>query len=293
MEEQMKLPRLPRGLQYRGKNHSIIACFQWNGTTQKIAVGSLGVETIAECHAKRLEYMRAVNAGTYAPPKSLPVPTGAVTCADLWENYKRECETRERVPCMDRLILCWKHLSPVFGAREASAVRPRHIAAYVMKRREDGMTAGTINRELAALKSSFRAGALVELVPHVPVFPKKLRESQPRQGFITEEQYRLLASKCGQLWLRAFLALGFSYGMRKSEILNLRVRDVDLLENWLTVTHSKNGEARRVPLTAEVRDLLAACIQVSGQRILCSRMRTARGFRNRARTGMLCVLRVG
>jgi integrase len=60
--------------------------------------------------------------------------------------------------------------------------------------------------------------------------------------------------------LRAFLAIGFTYGWRKSEILGLRVRHVDLLESWSVLETSKNGSGRATPLTAELRKLLAACI---------------------------------
>jgi len=60
--------------------------------------------------------------------------------------------------------------------------------------------------------------------------------------------------------MRTFLAIGFSYGWRKSEMLSLRVRNVDLLDGWLTLEDSKNDEGRRVKLTAEVKTLLADCI---------------------------------
>jgi len=62
------------------------------------------------------------------------------------------------------------------------------------------------------------------------------------------------------LWLRAFLALGFTYGWRKSEMLDLKVYQVDLLRGWLYLDDSKNGEGRKVKLTEEVRTLLAACV---------------------------------
>jgi len=72
---------------------------------------------------------------------------------------------------------------------------------------------------------------------------------------------KTLVANARDLWLRTFVALGFNYGFRKSEMLNLRVRDVDLLEgDWLTIVDSKNGDSRKVNLTQETKTLLAACM---------------------------------
>lgn len=56
------------------------------------------------------------------------------------------------------------------------------------------------------------------------------------------------------------LALAYSLGFRKGELLSLKVGDVDLMEGILRLRDSKNGEPRQVSLTAETRGLLAACI---------------------------------
>ena len=45
-------------------------------------------------------------------------------------------------------------------------------------------------------------------------------------------------------------------GLRKSEFLGLRWRDVDFKVGILTVPRSKNGEARYVPMNATVREIL-------------------------------------
>ena len=51
-----------------------------------------------------------------------------------------------------------------------------------------------------------------------------------RTGFVDETQHHALAEKAvGQLWLRTLLALGYTYGFRKAELLNMRAGQVDLL----------------------------------------------------------------
>jgi integrase len=45
-------------------------------------------------------------------------------------------------------------------------------------------------------------------------------------------------------------------GLRKSEFLGLRWKDVDLRAGMLTIPRSKNGETRHVPLTSTVRAIV-------------------------------------
>ena len=205
-------------------------------------------------------FKRQVREGTYQKRQPRPELVKDITCSDLWAAYRKDCETRE-VKRMDRIALAWKHLEPVFGDRPAKAVKPREIAEYIAARRSAGIAPATCNREVAVLKGAYRLAARLEMVEGLPTFPKKLKEAKPRQGYLEESQYKALCKNASELWLRTFLAIGFSYGWRKSEILSLRVRNVDLLDEWLSLETSKNDESRRVKLTAEIKTLLAECIR--------------------------------
>lgn len=56
-----------------------------------------------------------------------------------------------------------------------------------------------------------------------------LEENNVRTGFVDEGQYRALTERVmDQSWLRTMLALGYTYGFRKAELLNVRVGQVDL-----------------------------------------------------------------
>jgi integrase len=57
----------------------------------------------------------------------------------------------------------------------------------------------------------------------------------------------------------AMLALAYSFGFRKTELLTLKVLDVDLLAGTVRLRTSKNGEPRQVNLTKDTWELLAAC----------------------------------
>jgi integrase len=252
-----KEKKLPRGLTVRG--NSVIASFALgDGTIARRSVGIAGVTTLQGCARKRLEFLREVERGIYAAPKAR-VKVTVIRCTDLWDAYLADCQNRDKR--VDRLKTAWTHLELSFGKRPAAAVKTQEMVEYTTSRRAAGIMNGTINRELACLKAAMRHGARSGVIERVPMFPKRLRESKPRQGFVGEPEYALLAKSAKELWLRTFVALGFNFGFRKSEMLNLRVRNIDLLDGWLTVADSKNGESRKVSLTQETKTLLAECIR--------------------------------
>lgn len=166
---------------------------------------------------------------------------------------------------------CWKRLLPYFGTMKAHTVSSAAIRGYVEARKAENAANGTINRELSVLSSAFTLGfeETPRRVSHKLSFTR-LPESRPRQGFVEQKQYDALAKNCTELYMRAMLALAYSFGFRKAELLGhgrgkvreesrLNVSDVDLLAGTVRLRTSKNGEPRQVNLTRDTMQLLASC----------------------------------
>jgi integrase len=100
------------------------------------------------------------------------------------------------------------------------------------------------------------------LVDRIPKFPGRLKEGEPRQGFIEDAGYAALAAHAKAPWLRAFIECCYTFGFRKSELLNIRVRLVDLLERWIHLSdeNTKNDRPRKVKMTTKVFELMRACV---------------------------------
>jgi len=187
-----------------------------------------------------------------------------IRVAELAEEMLREY----RVNARKSLRLTeqrWKnHLLPFFGQLRAVDVTTDQINRYVEKRIEGGTQNGTINRDLAALKRAFYLGyrSSPRKVYHVPVFPR-LRENAPRKGFVQEAQYQALCSNCKEPWMRAMLAVAYSFGFRKGELLDMRTQQVDLLNRTITLDPgtTKNGEGRTIKMTHEVFAALLECVR--------------------------------
>lgn len=258
----MKVEKLPRGVRIRANSYVVFLTHK-DGTQERRVAGRVGVVTAKWAGAQREIWRRAIDENRYERRQARPESIIEITCADLWDSYEKDCQSRD-IRRLDRSRLAWTHLKPSFGSRPAAAVKPREIAAYIAMRRAAGMASATCNREVSILKASFRLGARLEMIERIPAFPRKLKEAKPRQGFVEEQQYKTLVANCRDLWLRTFVALGFNFGFRKGEMLALRVRNVDLLDRKLTIETSKNGEGRRIALTRETTVLLTACVRGKG-----------------------------
>ena len=145
-----------------------------------------------------------------------------------------------------------KRLKQAFGDLKASQVTTELLNKFVLDCQADKLSNATINRDLAALKRAFNLAyrSTPRKVFSVPVFPH-LKEASPRQGFVEEPQYRELVKHAPELWLRSLLAVAYTFGFRKSELLEMRVNQIDLagqtIRLWRGTT--KSGEPRLVKMT--------------------------------------------
>jgi integrase len=173
----------------------------------------------------------------------------------------------------DRATLDWvqsrwdKRLKSAFGDLRASDLTTERLNKYVLDCQSQEFSNATINRDMAALKRAFKLAyrGTPRKVFSVPVFPH-LTEASPRQGFVEEAQYRQLVEHAPDLWLRSLLAVAYTFGFRKGELLAMHCNQVDLagqtIRLWRGTT--KSGEPRVVKMTPEVDTLLTACVQGKG-----------------------------
>lgn len=107
------------------------------------------------------------------------------------------------------------------------------------------------------------AQATPQKVTRIPHFPH-LEERNVRKGFVEDAQYVALATACTNigLWLRGLFECGYTYGWRISELLGLRVNQVNIASGTIRLNpgETKNDDARTVKMSTAVKVLLAALI---------------------------------
>ena len=124
-------------------------------------------------------------------------------------------------------------------------------------------SAATVNRYLASLSAMFttivREWGWVEQNPASKV--SRLREEPGRVRFLSDEERDRLLKACkasSNKCLFTIVVVALSTAARKSEIMNLRWRDIDLDRGIARLEKTKNRERRALPLTHVALDLIRA-----------------------------------
>jgi integrase len=176
-----------------------------------------------------------------------------IRVAELAEEMLREYRVNARKSLRLTEQRWNNHLLPFFGQLRAVDVTTDQINRYIEKRMEG-----------AALKRAFYLGyrSSPRKVYHVPVFPR-LKENAPRKGFVQEIQYKALCSNCKEPWMRTMVAIAYSFGFRRGELLQMRTQQVDLLNRTITLDPgtTKNGDGRTIKMTQEVYGALLECVR--------------------------------
>ena len=151
-----------------------------------------------------------------------------------------------------------KTLIPFFGAgRKAQSLGSSDISAFVAQRQADGLTNGSINRELAALKRMYNLGlrnGKIIRKPHIEM----LQEDNVRKGFFEWEQFQAVHAMLAE-HLRAVMLFAYLTGWRvRSEVLRLIWSNVDFKAGTVRLEPgtTKNKKGRLIYMTAALKMLL-------------------------------------
>lgn len=115
----------------------------------------------------------------------------------------------------------------------------------------------TVNRYFSSLSRAFTlAFQEWEWISENPFRRiSKLKENKGRDRFLSKEELHALLENCKTSknpHLFLMVLIGASMGLRFGEIVNLRVRDIDFENHFVTLEATKNGDIRHVPLPVQI-----------------------------------------
>ncbi|HZF37235.1 MAG TPA: tyrosine-type recombinase/integrase [Blastocatellia bacterium] len=126
------------------------------------------------------------------------------------------------------------------------------------------LAAGTQARKMAAIKTFFRWLMLEGALAYNPtsnVSSARAPRRLPRNILTVEEARRMIEGtpieKDTDIRARAVLEVLYGTGLRRNEVINLKLRDVDLAEKILLVEKGKGGKDRVAPITESVKSALS------------------------------------
>jgi integrase len=191
------------------------------------------------------------------PLEFVDVPAGTALTFDVMAQAYLQDYVLQRYRTTNSARGRVEHLRAFFGGWTVEMMTPNSVRDYQLHRRKAGAEAATINRETSALSRMFQLAVRREQLPRMPLFPKRLEENPPREGFFEHEEY---------VKVRAYLPAGFQdildfayySGWRKSEILGLTWAEVDLNGGVirLPARRSKTRAGRVLPISPPLKNVL-------------------------------------
>ena len=149
------------------------------------------------------------------------------------------------------------HLKDFFKGETLRSLGTEKIERYKAARKAE-VAPATVNREMACLRTLLNKGmewGRIEENPAARV--KKLKEPPARERILNaSEAARLIDASTPEL--RPILIVALGTGMRRGEILGLKWTDLDLVRGIITVSMSKSGKSRKIPMSGHVAATLGA-----------------------------------
>jgi integrase len=202
-----------------------------------------------------------------AAPRSSPL-----LLADVYPFILRDYQNNGRKSSRNLVTSLKIHLGPHFGSQPARDFDGALVQAYISKRQTAGASNSTINHELNYLKRAANLALQLLATDDDKLLSalgrwsriRLLKVRNVRTGFLKDHEYEAMARETAAIgiWLRAMFECACTYGWRKSELLGLKVAQVDLVERTISLNpgETKNDDGRLVAMTPDLFELLSLAI---------------------------------
>jgi integrase len=206
---------------------------------------------------RKVEAHREGQAGSFEVPAQRRVKVGELLDELLAFYQSREIKSLDSVRLRVRAEGPRGTTPPLraaFGDLPAVKVTTARVEAYARERKAAGMANATVNRDVELLGHALRLGQERGRIARAPKMPAKLPEAR-RSGFFEKAHLDALLPRLPEP-LGEMTRFAFATGWRRGELLGLRWEWVDRQAGEIRLPDSKNGEARTLPLDADLSELI-------------------------------------
>lgn len=156
-------------------------------------------------------------------------------------------------------------LDGFFGGMAVHSITTDKLREFVAKRKAQGSSGPTCNRNLALLRRMFRLAQRENKIQNVPFFPME-EESPARQGFVEQKDFQMLRDALPEA-LRPFVTFLYTTGCRTGAAKKIVWQWVQLDEGIIELPAgvTKNGDALTLPLSTELVGMLKKMFRVDSK----------------------------
>lgn len=173
--------------------------------------------------------------------------------------------SKNTVASYKRDLVKVNHFLSGLGCTEVKEITTANLSAYILQMEQQGMSTATVSRSIASIKAFFAYlvtnGIIVENPTDSLKAPKV--EKKPPVILTREEVNLLLSQPIGkttkEIRDKAMLELLYATGIRVSELINLKVEDVNFSKNCLQC-YDEN-KARKIPFNQATKNALEDYLQ--------------------------------
>jgi integrase/recombinase XerD len=147
----------------------------------------------------------------------------------------------------------------VLGNKPVQNLEPMHLQRYLLWCIKKGLTEHSIHSRMNALKFYFE-----QVLKREKFFFEIPRPKRPMQlpKVLNETELKRMFAAVPNLKHKAILFTAYSAGLRVSEVVNLRIQDIDSKRMQIFIKRAKGKKDRVVPLSILVLDVLRQYIKI-------------------------------
>lgn len=150
------------------------------------------------------------------------------------------------------------YLIPFFNTMPVERIKSFDIERYKKHYIDSGLAPATVNRQLSVFTHMMNKLVEWEAITHNPCKVRKFKEQEGRITYLTVEQIKMMLEKAKEdsnRYTYPFIFIGLSTSMRRTEILSIKLEDIDLTRKTIFIPEAKAG-SRVQPITDELADYL-------------------------------------
>lgn len=177
-------------------------------------------------------------------------------------KYEKRCSSHTLVAYQNDLDQFMQFCAEMIGGFDLNKVDNKLMRAWVVQMMEHRMTPRSVNRKISTLKAFFKYLMKMDMIEKSPVVQVPLPKIRKKLPFFVEENSLnhllddgFFDQTFGGIRDKLIITLLYGTGIRRSELLGLEEKDVDLNANQIKVTGKRNKQ-RIIPFPASIQPLI-------------------------------------